>query len=83
MIRDSLAPGGTVLLKDFDSSMNRVKFFAEFDLVTVAELTAAFEDLNITRAVIVDTPVHDHSSGGGQPDEHWTAVLFQGAPRSA
>ena len=76
MILDALAPGGTVLLKDFDSSMGQVRFFAGFDLVTVEELTAAFDDLNITRAEIVDTPVHDHSPGGGKPEEHWTAALL-------
>ncbi len=77
MIRDAIAPGGTVLLKDFDASMKRVKYFAGFDLVTVEELTAGFDGLNIIRAEVVDTPVHDHSAGKGQPDEYWTAALLQ------
>ena len=76
MIKDALAPGGSVLLKDFDSSMNRIEFFAGFDLVTAEELTAAFYGFNIIRAEIVDTPVHDHGSGR-QPEEHWTAALLQ------
>ena len=76
MVRNGLAPGGTVLVKDFDSTMNRLEFFSGFDLVTVEELTAAFDRLDIIRAEIVDTPVHHHSSGGGQPDEHWTAALL-------
>ena len=77
MIRDAIAPGGTVLLKDFDDTMKRVKFFATFDLVTVEELTAGFDGLNIIKAEIVDTPVHDHRTGKGQPEERWTAALLQ------
>ena len=77
MIRDAIAPGGTVLLKDFDDTMKRVKFFATFDLVTVEELTAGFDGLNIIKAEVVDTPVHDHRTGKGQPEERWTAALLQ------
>ena len=86
-MRESLAPGGTVLLKDFDSAMNRTGFFAGFDLVTVEELTAAFDGLDIIRTEIVDTPTHDHGSKrrhpddygskGRQPRERWTAALLQ------
>ena len=76
MIRSALTPGGTVLLKDFDSTMSRLKFFAQYDLVTIGELTAAFNDLNIIRAEIVETPVHDHNSSGRQPDGHWTAAIL-------
>ncbi len=76
-MRESLAPGGTVLLKDFDSAMNRTGFFSGFDLVTVEELTAAFDGLDIIRAEIVDTPKHDHGSKGRQPHERWTAALLQ------
>ncbi len=76
MVRKALAPGGTVLLKDFDSTMNRVTFFAEYDLVTVEELTAAFDGLNIIRVEIVETPVHDHGSEGRQLGERWTAALL-------
>ena len=76
MIEDALAPGGSVLLKDFDPTMSRLGFFAGFDLVTVEELTAAFEDLDIIRAEIVDTPAHDHGSER-HSDERWTAALFQ------
>ena len=77
MIRDAIAPGGTVLLKDFDATMKRVKFFSTFDLVTVEEFTSGFDGLNIIRAEVVDTPVHDHRTGKGQSDERWTAVLLQ------
>ncbi len=76
MIKDALAPGGTVLLKDFDSTMNRVCFFAGLDLVTVDEFTAAFDDLDIVAAEIVDTPAHDHSSGRRQQAAPWTAAFL-------
>lgn len=76
-IRESLAPGGTVLLKDFDTTMKRVEFFAGLDLVTIQEFTAAFAGFDVIRAEIVDTPKHDHGHGGQQPAGHWTAVLFQ------
>ncbi len=74
MIRNALAPGGVVLIKDFDSTMNRVEFFADMDLVTVEELTDAFHGYNVIRAEVVPTPAHDH--GTESHDHHWTAVLF-------
>ena len=56
MIRDAIAPSGTVLLKDFDATVKRVKFFAAFDLVTVEELTAGFDSLNIW-SINADNPM--------------------------
>ena len=56
MIRDAIASGGTVLLKDFDATMKRVKFFAAFDLVTVEEFTAGFDSLNIW-SINTDNPM--------------------------
>ena len=47
MIRDAIALGGTVLLKNFDATIKRVKFFAAFDLVTLEEFTPGFGGLNI------------------------------------
>ena len=58
MIREALVPGGTVLLKDFDSTMSRVEFFDGFDLVIVEEIASAFDGLSIVRAEVVETPVH-------------------------
>ena len=75
-VRESLAPGGTVLLKDFDSTMKRVRFFAELDLVTLEELKAAFTGFSVIRAEIVETPVHDHSRVELQETGHWSAVLL-------
>ena len=77
MIREALVPGGTVLLKDFDSTMSRVEFFDGFDLVIVEEIASAFDGLSIVRAEVVETPVHTHNPGGHQSGEHWTAALFQ------
>ena len=76
MIRSSLAYGGTVLIKDFDSSMNRVEFFSGFDLVTINELSTAFEGLDIIRAEVVRTPAHEHSTGIDSADPGWSAALF-------
>ena len=72
MVRDTLPPGGVVLLKDFDPSMHEI---GGNDLPTVEELIAAFEGFEIIRAEIVDTPVHDHA-GESHSGEHWTAALF-------
>ena len=77
MVRDALAPGGTVLIKDFDSTMNRVRFFVGMELVTIEELVDAFAAYNVVREEIVDTPVHHHGSGDAHQEERWTAALFQ------
>ena len=77
MVRGALAPGGTVLLKDFDPSMSRVEFFSGFDLVALEELTGAFGGFDIIRAEVVETPVHHHGTGSGEEEEErWTAALL-------
>lgn len=76
MMRDALAPGGTVVLKDFDVSMKRhAGAFGAFHHPTVEEICASFEGLDVERAEVVDTPPHHH---GGQEisKEQWTAVLL-------
>ena len=45
-----------MLLKDFDATVKRVKFFAAFDLVTVEEFTAGFDSLNIW-SINTDNPM--------------------------
>ncbi len=75
MIRDALAPGGVVAIKEFDATMTRHGHFAGFDLVTVEELLDAFAGLEIERAEIVPTPVHEHAGDGFADD--WTAALFR------
>ena len=74
--REALAPGGAVLIKDFDASMKRHKAFARYHCPTVEELRAAFEGLDILRAEVVETPVHDHGQGGDSSDGPWTAALL-------
>ncbi len=76
MIRDATSPGGSVALKDFDSSMKRFGFFVEFDLVAIEDLTAAFEGFETVRAEIVDTPVHHHGNEDSGMAEDWTAALI-------
>jgi trans-aconitate methyltransferase len=75
MMRDALAPGGLVAVKEFDATMTRHGHFAGFDLVTVEELRGAFAGLEIERAEIVPTPVHEHAGDGFTED--WTAALFR------
>ena len=78
-MRKALAPGGTVLIKDFDSTMKRVGFFTDMDLVTLEELTDAFDGFSIIRSEVVSTPVHHH--GTDHREQGWTAVLFQAQKR--
>ena len=76
-IRSALAPAGILLLKDFDSSMARLDFLADEDLVTVDEFVEAFSGLDIIRADIVETPVHDHATATQHDQRPWTAALLQ------
>lgn len=74
-MRDAVAPGGTVVVKDFDTAMARLGFLAENELVTVEELTTAFDGFEIVRAEVVQTPAHHH--GDGEPSkEAWSAGLL-------
>ena len=75
MMKAALAPGGTVVVKDFDASMHRFKHFAAFHCPTVDELREAFEGFEIQRAEIVDMPVHHQGEEPGT-DERWTAALL-------
>jgi SAM-dependent methyltransferase len=76
MIRGALSPGGSAVIKDFDSSMTRHGFFAEFDLPALEELTAAFDGFELVRAEVVDTPVHHHGSESSELADDWTAALL-------
>lgn len=71
-LAESVAAGGSVLLKEFDSQMNGVM---ASDLPTIDELTTAFSGFEFLRAEIVKTPSHDHGSGGTH-SESWTAILI-------
>ena len=76
LARDVLAPGGTVLIKDFDSSMKRHKVFSRFHCPTIDELVAAFDGLAIVRAEVVETPVHHHDGAEPGLDGPWTAAVL-------
>ena len=75
MMRDAVAPGGTVVLKDFDPSMIAITGITQFHHPTVDELVAPFADFEILRAEIVDTPAHDHGGSGAHADERWSAAF--------
>jgi len=74
-IRQAVAPGGTVLLQDFDTQMSGVGAFGGCDLVELEDLLAAFDGFEIQRAEIVPTPVHDHGDGS-YGEAEWTAALL-------
>lgn len=75
LIRNVLAPGGVVLIKDFDTSMTGPPEFANFHMLALEELTEAFDGFEIERAEIVPTPVHTHADPDAA-EQSWTAALF-------
>ncbi len=83
MMRAALAPGGTVLIKDFDPSMKKPLHFEHYVLPSVDELVGAFDGLDIVRAEVVDTPVHEHAKPHGHGGETWTAALLHARRRPA
>jgi ubiquinone/menaquinone biosynthesis C-methylase UbiE len=74
MARSALAPGGTLIIKDFDPSMKEEEGpFASFHYPTVEEMLAVFEGLEIVRAEVVSTP--PHHDDGEQGSKEWTATF--------
>ena len=82
-IQAALAPGGTVLIKDFDASMKRHKVFSRYHCPSLDELLAAFAELEIVRAEVVETPQHDHGEGRASSDEPWTAAFLHASKPKA
>lgn len=85
-MRQWLAPGGSIIIKDFDASMKRHKVFERFHCPTLDELVQSFADLEIQRAEIVDTPAHNHGDGHGHQsdgleDHRSAAFLHAKCPR--
>lgn len=78
MMVDSLAPGGRVLIKDFDPSMKHVSHFSGWHLPSIDELRRSFPGFEVLRAEVVETPVHDHDGSGAFEGQRWTAALFDG-----
>lgn len=82
-MQEWLAPGGSIIIKDFDASMKRHKVFARFHCPTLDELVAAFAALEIVQAEIVDTPAHDHGHeghGDGLEDHRSAAFVHVKCP---
>jgi cyclopropane fatty-acyl-phospholipid synthase-like methyltransferase len=74
-IRDSLNPGGTVLIKDFDAEMQKREEFSRFHCPTIEELAKAFEGFEVLRAEVKQTP-HAHGHRGEADAAESTAALF-------
>lgn len=79
MIRSVLEPGGTVVIKDFDSAMRQHAEFARFDCPSIAELLHAFEGFKVIRAEVVETPAHGQISDAAGV---WTASLLHASKPS-
>lgn len=71
-LAESTSPGGSVLVKEFDSRMNGVM---ASDLPTIDELTGALVGFEFILSEIVKTPAHDHGPSGTHFDS-WTAILI-------
>ena len=74
---ETCTPGGTVLIKEFDSKMNGVM---ANDLPTEEEFRNAFKTFDIVRLELLETPSHAH----GDSDQHlekWSAILLQAVNR--
>ena len=70
MIRSALAPGGSVVMEEFDPSMRDKAFFSGMDVPSIEELRAAFAGFDIVKAELIETPVHDHSRKHDDGREH-------------
>ncbi len=79
MMKDALAPKGTLVVKDFDASMHRIPAFASTHLPALTEITDALDGLDIVVAKVVDTPVHDHADGS---HAGWTAAFVVACKRT-
>lgn len=84
---EAVAPGGTLLVVDWERSMAARIGWAERDLVTVDDVVAALSDLTVEESGTEFVPAHDHchadthdphheDSGRGQRDD-WVAVVVR------
>lgn len=77
MMRQAVAPGGHVILKDFDPGMQQVQpVFAAWHMLDIDEVRRAFDGFEVLAAEVVSTPPHDHDGSGAHAGEHWTAAFF-------
>ena len=85
-IRNALAPGGRVLIKDFDAAMAKRKEFSGFHCPTIEELVSAFDGFEVLKAEVKETPAHDHGHGhhdGHDASPRTAALLYARKPRPA
>ncbi len=68
---DAVAPGGTLLVIEWDRSMAHKGFWEESDLVSVDELAASVTGLVVDRAELVEIDFAKHrASESSEPHEH-------------
>jgi len=83
-IRRTLAPGGRVVIKDFEASMMQRKEFSRYHCPTLDELLSAFDGFEIVRAEVTETPPHDHGHGScGDTSPRFAVLLDACKPASA
>ncbi len=76
-IRDGLAPGGVVLMKEHDTSMQRFSHFAAYDLPSLDELRAAFEGFELVRAEVEEYEADPrYRCNPEKKEERWHAVVL-------
>ena len=68
-----VAPGGTVLLAEFDETLAADNWWKREDLVALEELTAPFVSFEVLEATVT-TKAHAH----GHDEEHYPVALFIG-----
>ncbi len=77
---EAVAPGGTILVVDWDRSMHPRFESAGFDVadfVTVDILASELSALGIERAERVEVPAHEHEDAGEGADLEWVAVAVR------
>lgn len=74
-IRDALVPGGVVLLKEHDTSMQRLPHFAAYDLPSLDELRAAFEGFELVQAEVEEYEADPRYRSNPEVAERWHAVV--------
>jgi len=75
-MREALAPGGVLLLKEHDTSMQRLPHFAAYDLPSVDEVRAAFEGFELVRADVEEYEVDPAYRSDPEVSELWKAVVL-------
>lgn len=87
MMRGALVPGGRVLMKFCEGNVSKMPAFSGYELLTLGELSGAFNGFEIAPPEHERIPAHRHRGHGGAGQRHhasivdggeqWTAVLFE------